>query len=274
MLKNRTIAILGTGTMGEALIRGLLEAGAAKAEAITATARHEDRLKDLATRFHVHTTLDNAAAVRGAEVVVLAVKPKALDELLGLIKEAITPRHTVVSIVAGATSAYIEARLAPGVPVVRSMPNTPCQVRAGVTAVCKGTHAGEAHLAVAHSLFGAIGSCVTVDEPYMDAITGLSASGPAFIFMVIESLAEGGVKVGLPRKLATQLAAHAVHGAGKLALDTQEHPALLKDMVTTPAGCTMDGILQLEEGGLRVTLIKAVVKATQRASELVIKPRG
>ncbi len=273
MLKDRTIAILGTGTMGEALIRGLLEAGAARAGDIVATARHEDRLADLATRFHVRTTLDNAAAARSAEIIVIAVKPKALDELLAQVKEAITPGHTVVSIVAGAPSGYIEARLAAGVPVVRSMPNTPCQVRAGVTAVSKGAHANDSHLATAHSLFGAIGACVTVDEPYMDAVTGLSASGPAFIFMVIESLAEGGVKMGLPRKLATQLAAHAVHGAGKLVLDTKEHPALLKDMVTTPAGCTMDGILQLEEGGLRVTLIKAVVKATERASELVIKPR-
>lgn len=274
MLTDRTIAILGAGTMGESLIRGLLEAGAAKAENLIATSRDQGRLADLATRFRVRTTLDNAAAVRDADVVVIAVKPKALDELLRQVKEAVTPRHTVVSIVAGAASSYIEARLAPGVPVVRSMPNTPCQVRAGVTAVSKGTHANDSHLATAHSLFGAIGECVTVDELYMDAITGLSASGPAFIFMVIESLAEGGVKVGLPRKLATQLAAHAVHGAGKLALETKEHPALLKDMVTTPAGCTMDGILQLEEGGLRVTLIKAVVKATQRAGELVIKPRG
>lgn len=274
MLTDTRIAILGAGTMGEAMIRGLLEAKAARAENIVATARHEERLNDLSGRFRVRTTLDNLAAVREAQLVVVSVKPKMLDELLAQVKEAVTPRHTLVSIVAGGATAYLEARLAPGVPVVRAMPNTPCQVRAGVTAVCKGAHANEGHLAAAHSLFGAMGACVTVDEPYMDAVTGLSASGPAFIYMVIESLAEGGVKVGLPRKLAIELAAHAVHGAGKMALDTKEHPALLKDMVTTPAGCTMDGILQLEEGGLRVTLIKAVVKATQRAAELVIKPRG
>src|SRR5206468_1884545 len=150
------------------------------------------------------------------------------------------------------------------VPVVRAMPNTPALLKCGMSAIAPGKHARPEHLALARTIFDAVGRTVVVDEKHMDAITGLSASGPAFIYIVIESLAEGGVKVGLPRDLATELAAQTVLGSGAMVLETGEHPARLKDLVTTPAGCTIDGILELEDGGLRVTLIKAVVRATQR----------
>jgi pyrroline-5-carboxylate reductase len=149
------------------------------------------------------------------------------------------------------------------------MPNTPCQIKKGMTGIAAGKHVTKEHIKLAKYIFDSVGRTIVADEKYMDAITGLSASGPAFIYIVIESLAEAGVKVGLPRDMATELAAQTVLGAGAMVIETAEHPAKLKDMVTTPAGCTIDGILELEEGGLRVTLIKAVVKATQRARELV-----
>src|SRR5216684_668134 len=162
-------------------------------------------------------------------------------------------------------------RGARNIPVVRAMPNTPCAVGYGMTALCKGKFAEQRHLESASALFGVVGRTVVVDEKHMDAVTGLSASGPAYIYIILESLAEAGVKVGLPRDVATLLAAQTTMGAAKVVLETGDHPALLKDAVTTPAGCTIDGILELEEGKLRVTLIKAVVKSTQRAGELLFE---
>jgi len=152
--------------------------------------------------------------------------------------------------------------------VVRAMPNTPCAIGHGMTALCKGKYANQHHLEIASELFNVVGRTVVVDEKHMDAVTGLSASGPAYIYIILESLAEAGVKVGLPRDIATLLAAQTALGAAAVVLETGDHPALLKDAVTTPAGCTVDGIMELEEGKLRVTLIKAVVKAAQRAKEL------
>jgi pyrroline-5-carboxylate reductase len=162
----------------------------------------------------------------------------------------------------------IERALEKEVPVVRAMPNTPCVLGAGMTALCKGKFATKQHLDMATKFFDAVGRTVHVDEKHMDAVTGLSASGPAYIYIILESLAEAGVKVGLPRDVATLLAAQTTMGAARVVLETGDHPALLKDAVTTPAGCTIDGIMELEEGKLRVTLIKAVVKAVQRAKEL------
>jgi pyrroline-5-carboxylate reductase len=171
-------------------------------------------------------------------------------------------------VAASVPTSRIERLLKRAVPVVRAMPNTPCVVGCGMTGLCKGKFATAQHLEIASALFGVVGRTVVVDEKLMDAVTGLSASGPAFIYIILESLAEAGVKVGLPRDVATLLAAQTVLGAATVVLETGEHPAQLKDTVTTPAGCTIDGILELEEGKLRVTLIKAVVKAAQRAKEL------
>jgi pyrroline-5-carboxylate reductase len=177
-------------------------------------------------------------------------------------------RKLVITTVAAVPTEFVEGTLGAGVPVIRTMPNTPCLLRRGMTAIAPGRHAARADLALAESIFGALGRTVVLDEKHLDAVTGLSGSGPAFMYIVIEALAEGGVKVGLPRDVATLLAAQTMMGAGSMVLETGEHPSLLKDAVTTPAGCTIDGILELEDGGLRVTLIKAVVKATQRAGEL------
>ena len=177
----------------------------------------------------------------------------------------------LISVAASVPTEFIEARLKKKVPVIRAMPNTPAMVGEGVTALTKGKFATEKNIETAQRLFDAVGKTVVVDEKNMDAITGLSASGPAFIYIILESLAEAGVKVGLPRDVATLLAAQTMKGSASVVLETGDHPALLKDAVTTPAGCTIDGILELEEGKLRVTLIKAVVKATHRAGELLFE---
>jgi pyrroline-5-carboxylate reductase len=212
---------------------------------------------------------DNRAAASAAEIILLCVKPQSVGVVLNEIRPELGEQKLVISIAASVPTSYIEQRLTGNIPVIRAMPNTPSMVGAGITAICKGKFATDSHIDTARRLFDSVGKTVIVDEKHMDAITGLSASGPAFIYIILESLAEGGVKMGLSRELATLLAAQTTLGAAKVALETGFHPALLKDMVTTPAGCTIDGILELEEGGLRVTLIKAVVKASQRAKELL-----
>jgi pyrroline-5-carboxylate reductase len=268
-LRERRIALLGAGKIGETLVRGLLEAGATTPDRVTVTAGHPERLDDLRARFGVAGTLSNAMAARGADVVILAVKPQTLPAVVAEVGGVLEPRQLVISVAASVGTAYIEKGLREAVPVVRAMPNTPCLIGRGMTGLAPGKSATREHLALAAAVFDAVGRTVVVDEKHMDAVTGLSASGPAYLYVVIESLAEAGVKVGLPRDVATLLAAQTVVGAGAMVLETGEHPAKLKDAVTTPAGCTVDGLLELEAGGLRVTLINAVVRATERAKELL-----
>ncbi len=263
------IAVIGAGKLGEGLIGGLLDVGIVKVGQIVATARHQERLDDLSKRLGIETTLRNDRAVRGASLIILAVKPQAMGEALKSIRRLVTRNQLVVSVAASVSTAFIEKGLKAAVPVVRAMPNTPCLIRQGMTVISRGRHAVDRHLDAARQLFEPLGRCMTLDERHMDAVTGLSASGPAYLYVVIESLAEGGVKMGLPREVATVLAAQMVLGAGAMVLDSGEHPAKLKDVVTTPAGCTIDGLLELEEGGLRVTLIKAVARAAGRAAELI-----
>jgi pyrroline-5-carboxylate reductase len=269
MQNTSKLAVIGAGKMGETLIKAMIEAKILAAGQIVATAKHALRVEELTARLGVPATLDNRAAVSNAEVVLLGVKPQALREVLAEIKPVIRSEQLMISIAASATTAFIERHLEKPVPVVRTMPNTPALVGAGMTALCRGAYANDDHLARARQIFDAVGRTVIIDEKYMDAVTALSASGPAYIYVILESLAEGGLKVGLPRQVATELAAQMCFGAAKMVLETGSHPALLKDAVTTPAGCTIDGILQLEEGGLRVTLIKAVVEATRRATQLI-----
>jgi pyrroline-5-carboxylate reductase len=269
-MKQQRVAVLGLGKIGSILLEGLLEAGLPPGNAV-ATVRHAERAQTLGAKHPVPVGTDNRAAVRGADVIIVAVKPQNVRELLEEIRGDVTPSQLVISVAASVPTSYIEELLGKPIPVVRAMPNTPSQVGAGMTGICRGKHATEAHLDTARRLFDTVGRTVVVDEKHMDAVTGLSASGPAFVYIILESLAEAGVKVGLPRDVATTLSAQTLLGAAKVALDTGHHPALLKDMVTTPAGCTIDGILELEEGKLRVTLIKAVVKATQRAKELMFE---
>jgi pyrroline-5-carboxylate reductase len=262
------VAILGSGKMGSILLQSFLRDGLLKAGETWATVAHSERARALAEKLKIHAGTDNREAVHNAGIIFLCVKPQVVAEVLRGIRASVRRNQLVISVAASVPTDMIERGLEKGVPVVRAMPNTPCAQGAGMTALCKGRYAQKEHLEMATRFFAAVGRTVIVDEKHMDAVTGLSASGPAYIYIILESLAEAGVKVGLPRDIATLLAAQTTMGAARVVLETGDHPALLKDAVTTPAGCTIDGILELEEGKLRVTLIKAVVKAVQRAKEL------
>jgi len=277
-LSDKKLAVLGAGKLGGILLRAYLKQGLFVSSRVTATVKHAEKAAALAKELGVAVTTDNRKAVKGADIILVSVKPQAVTELLKEIAPEIGPKMLVVSVAASVPTSYLEQQLAAAsggkgnkVAVVRAMPNTPAAIGCGMTAICRGTHAGPGHLEIARSMFDAVGRTVVVDEKNMDAVTGLSASGPAFAYIILESLAEAGVKVGLPRGVATLLAAQTMKGSASVVLETGEHPALLKDAVTTPAGCTIDGILELEEGKLRVTLIKAVVKATSRAGELLFE---
>jgi len=270
-LSSKKLAVLGTGKLGGILLRAYLKQGLFVPKNVTATVRHEEKAAALAKELGVSATTDNSKAVRGADIVILGVKPQVVGDVLKEIKPELEKETLVISVAASVPTTYIEQRLGEKVPVIRAMPNTCSIVGTGMTGICKGSHASAEHLEIARALFDAVGRTVVVDEKNMDAVTGLSASGPAFAYIILESLAEAGVKVGLPRDVATLLAAQTMKGSASVVLETGDHPALLKDSVTTPAGCTIDGIMELEEGKLRVTLIKAVVKATQRAGELLFE---
>ena len=267
-LSKKRTAFLGLGTMGGILLEALFHEDILKPKNTVATVSHPERAQQLSEKLGISVTTDNVQAAGESDLVLLCVKPHTVGLVAREIASEMNADKLVVSIAASISTRYIEQILGSEVPVVRAMPNTPCVVRSGMTGICKGQHAEESHLEVARALFEAVGTAVAVDEKQMDAVTGLSGSGPAFIYIILESLAEAGVKVGLPRDVATLLAAQTVQGAARMTLETGHHPALLKDAVTTPAGCTIEGILALEEGKLRVTLINAIVKATERAKEL------
>src|SRR6202167_590049 len=262
------LAVLGAGKMGGILIEAFVKQGLGSPQNIFATVQHAAVERKNGERLPVALSKKNRAAVKKADVILLCVKPQTVGQVVDEIRSELNEKKLLISIAASVPSEYIERRLRAKVPVIRAMPNTPSVVGAGITAIAAGKFAGPKDVETARRLFDAVGKTVVVDEKHMDAVTGLSASGPAFIYIILESLAEAGVKVGLPRDIATLLAAQTTLGAAKVVLETGDHPALLKDAVTTPAGCTIDGIMELEEGKLRVTLIKAVVRASQRAKEL------
>jgi pyrroline-5-carboxylate reductase len=263
-LRDKKLAVLGTGKLGGILLRAYLKQGLFKAQNVTATVKHSEKAAKLAKEMGIATSTENRSAVRGADIVLLGVKPQVIGEVLQEISGELNPDALVISVAASVPTSYIEQRLGAKAAVVRVMPNTCSTVNCGMAGICRGASATEQHVEMARAMFDAVGRTVVVDEKNMDAVTGLSASGPAFAYIILESLAEAGVKVGLARDVATLLAAQTMKGAASVVLETGDHPALLKDAVTTPAGCTIDGILELEEGKLRVTLIKAVFKATQR----------
>jgi pyrroline-5-carboxylate reductase len=270
-LADKKLAVLGTGKLGGILLRAYLKQGLFSPKHVSATVRHEEKAASLAKELGVSVSTKNLQAVKDADIVLLAVKPQVVGDVLKEIKKDLGKDTLVISVAASVPTSYIEQRSGERVPVIRAMPNTCSIVGCGMTGICRGQHVSAEHLEMAKAMFSAVGRVVVVDEKNMDAVTGLSASGPAFAYIILESLAEAGVKVGLPRDVATLLAAQTMKGSASVVLETGDHPALLKDSVTTPAGCTIDGILELEEGKLRVTLIKAVVKATQRAGELLFE---
>lgn len=268
MLHDRRFAILGAGTMGQAVARGLIDrAGVAPAQ-IAASVKHAERAEAVQAALGIRATTINADAVRDADVVILGTKPK--DALLAIASagDALDPRPLVISIAAGITIARLEQALRPGTPVIRAMPNTPCLVGAGMTVLSPGTAATAAHMEIAKGVFSALGRVRALDEEHLDAVTGLSGSGPAFVYVMIEALSEGGVMMGLPRAVALELAAQTMAGAAQMVLETGRHPASLKDDVTTPAGCTVAGLLEMEDGKVRSVLARTVQVATLAASGL------
>lgn len=268
--EKQRLALIGCGKLGTILLQAFLERGLLSKDQVIATVQHVDRCKSLSANISgVTFSTDNRAAVANADIVLICVKPQAMPQLLEEIASALCPGTLVISAVTGVNLPFIQQQLGKEIDVIRAMPNTPAMVGAAMTALAAGPGAQPDHLETARRLFESVGRVAVVDEKHMDAITALSASGPAFVFVILESLAEAGVKVGLPRELATTLAAQTLFGAAQLALQTGHHPALLKDAVTTPAGCTIEGLIELEKGGLRVTLINAVITTTMRARELM-----
>ncbi|MGA2632677.1 MAG: pyrroline-5-carboxylate reductase [Terracidiphilus sp.] len=262
------VAVLGAGKMGGILLQAFLKQNLFAPDQIHATVGHAERALALSTQWGVDVSTDNLKAASKADLILLGVKPLQVPDLIAEIRPALTKTKTLVSFAASVKTRAIEDAAGLEIAVIRAMPNTPSALGAGAAALCRGRFVSAKQMELAQRIFETVGRTVTVEEKHMDAVTGLSGSGPAYIYIIIEALAEAGVKVGLSRDVATQLAAQTVFGAGKMVLETGYHPALLKDAVTTPAGCTIDGILELEEGGLRVTLIKAVMRATERAKQL------
>jgi pyrroline-5-carboxylate reductase len=270
LLAEKKLAVLGTGMMGTALARGLTQAGAMSPENIVLYDVHalkaQQLARDLGAGAHVAETA--AGAIAGADIVLLAVKPPVVPIVLESIAAGLTASTLVVSIAAGVRVAKMEGIAGADVPVIRAMPNTPCLVGDGATALCRGTHATHDHLQLAQSMFAAVGESVEVEERLMDAVTGLSGSGPAYVYMMIEAMADGGVMAGLTRDTARMLAAQTVLGAAKMVLSSEEHPAQLRDNVTTPGGTTIAALAVLERAGLRTALMDAIEAATRRSREL------
>ncbi|HEY6293223.1 MAG TPA: pyrroline-5-carboxylate reductase [Terriglobia bacterium] len=265
----KKLALIGAGKLGEGLLSSLLASQLIPAERVWATVAHQPRADYLGQKYGVRTGTSNSAAVAGASLVLICLKPQQVKGVLHEVKKNLRRDALLISVAASVTTRLIEGELGHAARIVRAMPNTPCLIRQGMTAIARGSHATDEDVQLAETLFRSMGRTAVADEKHMDAITGLSGSGPAYVYMIIESLAEGGVKLGLPRDLSTLLSAQTLLGASAMVLETGEHPAKLKDVVTTPAGCTIDGLLELEDGGLRVTLIKAVVRAGERARQLV-----
>ncbi len=273
LLRDKRIGIIGAGAMGGALCRGLIHANAAPANRILVSDPHIAHIQDLHQTLGVKVAESNLQVAKYTDVILLAVKPYmvagVLDEISeGLKREGGKPPPLLISIAAGVHIAKLEAHLKEPLPVVRAMPNTPAQVGLGACAYCRGTHANDTHMAMAAEIFRAVGIAVEVHESLMDAVTAVSGSGPAYVYLMIEAMVDGGVKVGLPRDIALKLASQTVLGAAQMVIETGMHPAQLRDMVTTPAGTTIAAIAGLEHSGLRAALIDAVERAAARSREL------
>lgn len=267
MLKNKKIGFIGAGMMAEAIARGLLKAGMDTTR-ISASDPGETRRDLFRKELGVSATTDNQTVAQFGDIILIAVKPFVVPDALASIADVLQPRQLVVSIAAGVTIDSIESKLPKGIPVVRVMPNTPCLIGEGAAALAPGKHATQAHLDLASEIFSASGKVVQLTEDKLDAVTGLSGSGPAYVYTFIEALADGGVRMGIPKATALVLAAQTVLGAAKMVLETGSHPAELRDKVMTPGGTTIAGMASLERDKFRSALIEAVTAATQRSAEL------
>ena len=268
MLKKRQVGFVGAGNMGEALIKGLLNGHLCRPEQITCSDIRPERLEAIKKAYGVKTTSSNSDVVKHSDIVVLAVKPQILKQVVVDIGKYFEPSKLVISIAAGVAMESITSCAKQELKLIRVMPNICVSVGEGVSAIAAGKHATKEDLMVAKAIFDSAGKSLFVEENLLDAVTGLSGSGPAYIFLIIDALADAGVKVGLARNDALLLASQTVLGSAKMLIETGEHPGRLKDMVTSPGGTSIAGIHALEEGGVRTTLIKAVEVATQRSKVL------
>jgi pyrroline-5-carboxylate reductase len=264
----RTLAVLGAGKAGEALIAGVISSGWRAPDEIVATARHQERLDELAERHGVRTTLANVEAVDGAGIVVIGVKPQDIEGLLAEIAGSVKPDQTVISLVAAIPTALIEEHLVGPVPVIRSMPNTPMTVHEGMAGITGGAHAAEQHMARAEEVLSSVGRAVRVEEPHMDAVTAVSGSGPAYFALLAESMIEAGILLGLSREVSTDLVVQTMLGTAKLLRDEGMHPVELREAVTSPGGTTIAAIRELEQAGVRAAFLNAIQAAMQRSKEL------
>ncbi|HEX3031932.1 MAG TPA: pyrroline-5-carboxylate reductase [Bacillota bacterium] len=267
-LHNHKIGFIGAGAMGSALLTGMIKANLADPSALFVSDASQEHLQDITNRLKVRGCSENIALAEQVDILVLAVKPWVVKELLPELRPVVKPGQLIISIAAGVTIPDLESGLADNVAVIRVMPNTPSQVGEGATAIALGKHVTPEQHNIALAMFGAVGTAVTVQEGLMNSVTGLSGSGPADMFMVLEARSDAGVKAGLPRDISTKLAAQTMLGAAKMVLETGEHPGRLKDMVTTPGGTTIYGVHALEQSGARSAIINAVMAAFQRANEM------
>lgn len=270
MLKDQKIAILGAGNMGRAITSGLLGSGNVKATQLRATDLHQATAKAFTETTGVQCLASNTEAAAWADVLLLCVKPKDMGGILEELHAsgALGHKPLLISIAAGISTPFIEKASGGECPVVRVMPNTACAIGKGMAVACKGLHAKTSHIELALEIFTPLGRFLELEERHMNAVTGLSGSGPAFIYVIIEALADGGVAQGLPRNVAIELAAQTTLGAAEMVLSTGRHPASLKDDVTTPAGTTIAGLLTMEDGRIRSILAHAVESAAKKAAEL------
>lgn len=262
------VGFLGAGKMAAALARGWLQAGLTRADRVLGSDPLPQAREAFAAETGARTTADNAEVIAGSDLLLLAVKPQNTRTLLSEIRSAVTTRHLVVSIITGVTLRQLAEALGSEQRLVRVVPNTPCLVAASATGYAAAETASAADLALVERLFNAVGRALRLPESLLDAVTGLSGSGPAFVYVIIEALSDAGVRVGLPRDVATTLAAQTVLGGAKMVLETGQHPGVLKEMVTSPGGTTIAGLHALERGGLRAALMDAVEAAARRAAEL------
>lgn len=267
--KGETLGVIGAGVMGRTLLHGLFDSGAISREQAWASAKSHVSCDAASKELGIPVVTDFSKLVGDSGLILICVKPKQAAAVTAAMKAAkLRPKTLLISIMAGATVAQLEAALGTENPWVRAMPNTPCVVREGMTVICPGTCATEDHMARARRIFEAVGRCVPTEESYFNAITALSASGPAYQYLIMEAFADAGVRVGLPRQLALQLVAQTAVGAAKMVQATGRHPAALRDDVTTPAGCTIAGVLMLEDGKIRSVLARAIEEATKTAADL------
>ncbi len=268
MFSAQRLGFIGSGNMAEALIKGITAKNLWPKDSITVSDISKERLTHISTTLGVTVTPDNREVARSSDVIFIATKPAQVPGALDGIADIITKQKLVVSIAAGVTIGAIESRLKKGTPVVRVMPNAPALVLAGMSCLSAGSAAEKMHLDVALKVFSGVGEALVVDEAHLDAVTALSGSGPAYLFLVIEALSDAGVRAGLPRKTAERLSAQTVLGAARMVLETGRHPGELKDMVASPAGTTIEGLAVLEKDGVRGSFIEAVDAAHRRAKEM------